>query len=121
MGIGGYVKARNDVEMFVGNSMVFKENFVNKFLGNSSCYYKDFEDGLKDFVHLIDELDSIKLREALIKLVQMQKEYDGDKYRIGTVVMRALHFLGTFKILNIFINFFIYYIFTKSNKVHVSV
>lgn len=53
------------------------------------------ESDLKNLIHLMTntEKDAQILHTALYQLVQKRKEYGGDKYRIGTVIMRMLHFL----------------------------
>lgn len=54
------------------------------------------EYGLKNFLHIMNNnsTDIRILRDALRTLIHRQKEYEGDKYRFDTIVMRAFYYLN---------------------------
>lgn len=75
--------------------MFFKQQF-SKQLMNVEFNITHLEYGLKNFLHIMNNnsTDIRILRNALHTLIQKQKEYEGDKYRFDTIVMRAFYFLN---------------------------
>ncbi|XP_031629373.1 pentatricopeptide repeat-containing protein 2, mitochondrial-like [Contarinia nasturtii] len=94
LGIKNYELARKQVEYFVKDPLKYKQHFENRFV-DEDCNFTKYENGIKDLLHVVEknENDMIILKEALNTLIERQREYEGEKYAFGTVIMRTLYFL----------------------------
>lgn len=94
LGIRKYEESRNGAERAVKNHEFFKQNMKNR-LTNPKYELLLLESDLRNFLHLMtnSKNDLQILQTALYQLVQKRPNYQGDKYRVGTVIMRVLHFL----------------------------
>lgn len=95
LGVKSYQEARKVVEHAIANQMFFKTQF-RKQLNNPDFNLTHLEYGLKNLLHIMtkNHNDIIILKEALKTLICRQKEYEGDKYRFDTIIMRAFYFLN---------------------------
>lgn len=95
LGVKKYQDSREVVEHAIANHTFFKTQFRKQLL-NTEYNLTHLEYGLKNLLHIMknNENDVSILRDALKTLIYKQNEYEGDKYRFDTIVMRAFHFLN---------------------------
>lgn len=94
LGIKKYEESRQNAGRAVRNHDFFKQTMSNR-LTNPKYELLLLESDLRTFVHLMTNSrnDIAVLKSALHQLVKKRRDYDGDKYRIGTILMRMCSFL----------------------------
>lgn len=94
MGIQNYEKSRRVVEHAIANHDFFKSRLAKQ-LGNPDYSLSSLEYSLKNLLHLMSNSHSdMKLLNGVLhRLIQQRTNYEGDKYRFDTIIMRMFYFL----------------------------
>lgn len=95
MGVKKYEESRKDVEHAIANHAFFKQQFRRQIV-NAETSLTQIEYGLKNLLHILckNQMDIILLKDALRTLLYKRQEFDGDKYRFDTIILRAFHYLN---------------------------
>lgn len=95
LGIKKYEESRKLAEHAIANHQFFKHNF-RKLILHKEFNQIRIEYGLKNLLHIMinSSSDVSILRDALCKLIQMQTECEGEKYRFDSIIMRTFYFLN---------------------------
>lgn len=95
LGIKRYEESRKEVEHAIANHAFFKQQFRRQIL-NAETTLTHIEYGLKNLLHIMckNQSDISLAKDALRTLLYKRQDFDGDKYRFDTIVLRACHFLN---------------------------
>lgn len=83
------------VEHAIANHMFYKQQ-LRKQLLNSEYSLTHLEYALKNLLHIMNntQTDILLLKDTLQTLLYKRSDFEGDKYRFDTIIMRAFHYLN---------------------------
>lgn len=95
LGIKKYQESRKVVEHAIANHLFFKQQ-LRKQLLNADYSLTHLEYALKNLLHIMcnAQTDMSILKDTLRTLIYKRKDFEGDKYRFDTIILRAFHFLN---------------------------
>lgn len=90
-----YEESRKEVEHAIANHAFFKQQFRKQLL-NTETSLTHVEYGLKNLLHIMNNsyADISILKDALRTLIHKRQDFEGDKYRFDSIVVRAFHYLN---------------------------
>lgn len=95
LGVKRYEESRKEVEHAIANHAFFKQQFRKQLL-NTETSLTHVEYGLKNLLHIMNNsyADISILKDALRTLIHKRQDFEGDKYRFDSIVVRAFHYLN---------------------------
>lgn len=95
LGIKKYEDSRKVVEHAIANHIFYKQQ-LRKQLLNSEYSLTHLEYALKNLLHIMNntQTDTLLLKDTLQTLLYKRNDFEGDKYRFDTIIMRAFHYLN---------------------------
>lgn len=75
---------------------MFYKQQLRKQLLNSEYSLTHLEYALKNLLHIMNntQTDTLLLKDTLQTLLYKRNDFEGDKYRFDTIIMRAFHYLN---------------------------